>query len=50
MRNSDVAPNSRVIYGRPYEANLVNAFGGPVGDTAYCLVGIRIDIKGYPLW
>jgi hypothetical protein len=55
MKNAQrgTVPNACVVYGRPYSADLVNAFGVPIADTAYWLVGIRQEMRGgngYPAW
>jgi hypothetical protein len=44
------APNSWVVYGRPYTANLQNVYGSQFADTGYYLVGMRGDGKGYASW
>lgn len=50
VRNSNLPPNSCFVYGRPYAADLVNAFGGPAGDNAYWLVGTHTGTDAYTLW
>jgi len=55
IRNAKATPtpNSWLIYGRPYAADVVNGSGAPVGDTAYWLVGVRLEFRNannYPVW
>ena len=42
--------NGYSVYGRPYTANLQNAFGATLTETAYRLVGVNIALNGYPTW